>query len=411
MTINIKSLIEQSSASDFSIHNIPFGIVKHNSQYEVSTRIGDFVISLSSLIKHFPELAIAGLDASVLVNKYLNDFIALGKKVTVPLRENIQTLLTSDDAISIIEELLIPIHEVEVCMPLQIGDYTDFYSSLEHATNVGKMFRDPNNPLLPNWKHMPIGYHGRASSIVISGTDVKRPSGQYQINEGEAPQFGPSRTLDIELEMGFVIGKENKLGEPININNAEDHIFGLMLFNDWSARDLQRWEYVPLGPFLGKNFASTISPWIVTLEALDPFRTETPKNDVEVLDYLKIDGKRNYDINLEVDLIAPDGSTTTICRSNFKYMFWNMCQQLAHHTVNGCNMRVGDVCASGTISGPTEDSFGSMLELSWKGTKPIKLTNGEERKFLQNGDSINLRGFAEKDGKRVGFGECLGKIV
>lgn len=403
--------ISEINKTDFSVHNIPFGIVKHNGQYLVSTRLGDSVITLSSLIKHFPELAIPGLDAAVLENKYLNDFIALGKKVTVPLREKIQNLLISGDTISIIEKLLIPTHEVEVCMPLQIGDYTDFYSSLEHATNVGKMFRDPNNPLLPNWKHMPIGYHGRASSIVISGTNVKRPSGQYQINEGEAPQFGPSRTLDIELEMGFVIGKENKLGEPININNAEEHIFGMMLFNDWSARDLQRWEYVPLGPFLGKNFASTISPWIVTLEALDPFRTETPKNDVEVLDYLKIDGKRNYDINLEVDLITADGSTTTICHSNFKYMYWNMCQQLAHHTVNGCNMRVGDVCASGTISGPTEDSFGSMMELSWKGTKPIKLTNGEERKFLQNGDSINLRGFAEKDGVRVGFGDCLGKIV
>lgn len=410
MSLNIKNIIEQSNTSDFSIHNIPFGIVKYNEQHYVATRLGDCVITLNSLVDKISDLNDALFTTNVLLNKYLNDFIALGKKVTVPLREQIQSLLLNAEDNSSINPLLIPIESVEVCMPLQIGDYTDFYSSIEHATNVGKMFRDPNNPLLPNWKHMPIGYHGRASSIVLSGTDIKRPNGQYQINEGEAPQFGPSRTLDIELEMAFVIGKENKLGEPIDINNAEEHIFGMALFNDWSARDLQRWEYVPLGPFLGKNFASTISPWIITMEALDAFRTETPINDVEVLDYLKIDGKRNYDINLEVDLITTDGNKTTICKSNFKYMFWNMCQQLAHHTVNGCNMRVGDLCASGTISGPTEDSFGSMLELSWKGTKPIKLSNGEERKFLQNGDSINLRGFAEKDGKRVGFGECLGKI-
>ena len=258
---------------------------------------------------------------------------------------------------------------------------------------------------------MPIGYHGRASSIVPSGTPIKRPNGQYQINEGEAPQFGPCRTLDIEVEMAFVVGKENKLAEAVSTSEAVDHIFGMVTFNDWSARDIQRWEYVPLGPFLGKNFASTISPWVVTMEALEPFRTEGPEQTVEVLPYLKFEGKQNYDIQMEADLITEDGSVTTICKTNFKYMYWNMCQQLAHHTVNGCNLRVGDLCASGTISGPTEDSFGSMLELSWRGTKPIALSNGQERKFLQNGDAINIRAYNDDDGFRIGFGDCFGKII
>jgi fumarylacetoacetase len=409
--MNLKSIIEEAKSSDFSIMNIPFGIIKNGKSYAVASRIGDYVFDVLDFIHAFGLYDFVKIKDSKFKNIYLNDFIGLGKEVTSSIRRQIQhKLQTLETSEIIFQNLFIPIDQVKVCMPLRIGDYTDFYSSLEHATNVGKMFRDPTNPLLPNWLHMPIGYHGRASSIVLSGTEIKRPSGQYQINEGEAPQFGPAKGLDIELELAFVIGKENKLGEPIDIALAEDYIFGMLLFNDWSARDIQRWEYVPLGPFLGKNFASTISPWVVTMEALEPFRLQGPEQTVEVLPYLKYEGPKNYDIKLDVDHIAADGSTTTICKSNFKYMYWNMCQQLAHHTVNGCNMRIGDLCASGTISGPTEDSYGSLLELSWKGTKPIKLTNGEERKYLQDGDTISLKGGNEVDGHRVGFGECVGKI-
>lgn len=410
--MDILQLLKYSKTTDFSIRNLPFGIVKENGHYAVVTRLGDYVIDVRSFIHIMGLDAFTDIPEEVFFNPYLNDFIALGKNVTRPLRQAIQDkILEKKFSESIFKMLFTPIDEVEVCMPLRIGDYTDFYSSIEHATNVGKMFRDPNNPLLPNWLHMPIGYHGRASSIVTTGTPIKRPSGQYQINEGEAPQFGPCRTLDIEVEMAFVVGKENTLGEPVSVEAAQDHIFGMLTFNDWSARDIQRWEYVPLGPFLGKNFASTISAWVVTMEALEPFLTEGPEQTVDVLPYLKYEGKQNYDIQLEADLITEDGSATTICKTNFKYMYWNMCQQLAHHTVNGCNLRVGDLCASGTISGPTEDSFGSLLELSWKGTKPITLSNGQERKFLQNGDAINIRAYNEVDGFRVGFGDCYGKII
>ncbi len=410
--MNLKSIIEETRNSDFSIMNIPFGIIKEGKTYGVASRIGDYVFKVRDFIHAFGLHDFVKIKDSKFNNIYLNDFIALGKDVTSSLRKQIQKkLLTLETSEIIFEHLFLPIDKVQVCMPLRIGDYTDFYSSLEHATNVGKMFRDPSNPLLPNWLHMPIGYHGRASSIVISGTDIKRPSGQTQVNEGDAPTFGPTKALDIELELAFVIGKENKLGEPINIENAEEHIFGMLLFNDWSARDIQRWEYVPLGPFLGKNFASTVSPWVVTMDALESFRVDGPEQMVEVLPYLKSEGKKNYDIQLEVDLTTKEGSTTTICKSNFKYMYWNMCQQLAHHTVNGCNMKVGDLCASGTISGPTQDSFGSMLELSWKGSKPIVLSNSEERKYLQDGDTISLKGGNNVDGYKVGFGPCVGKIV
>ena len=410
--MDILQLLKHSKDTDFSIHNLPFGIVKENGNPYVAMRLGDYVIDVRSYIhiKGLEEFLF--IDDQVFQNEYLNDFIALGKSVTVPLRKAIKASIEGlKFSESIFKMIFSPLSDVEVCMPLRIGDYTDFYSSLEHATNVGKMFRDPANPLLPNWLHMPIGYHGRSSSIVLSGKDIKRPSGQYQVNEGEAPQFGPSRSLDIELEMAFVVGKENKLGSPVHIGEAENHIFGMVLFNDWSARDIQRWEYVPLGPFLGKNFASTMSAWVVTMEALEDFRVEGPKQTTALLDYLKFEGAKNYDLPLEVDLITAEGVVTTICRSNFKYLYWNMCQQLAHHTVNGCNMRVGDLCASGTISGPTEESFGSLMELTWKGSKPLKLNDGSERKFLQDGDTIVLRGFNTADGKRIGFGECVGKIV
>jgi fumarylacetoacetase len=342
----------------------------------------------------------------------LNDFISLGKEITSKVRKDIQHWL-QDDASPLAgkPELFVKQSEAQMHMPLHVGDYTDFYSSIEHATNVGKMFRDPENALLPNWKHIPVGYHGRASSIIISGQPIHRPKGQTLPKDAEKPVFGPSQRLDFELEMGFVVGKDTKLGESVSTSEAEDYIFGLVLFNDWSARDIQKWEYVPLGPFLAKNFASSISPWIVTLDALEPFRVEGPEQKPEVLPYLQFEGKRNYDVSLEVALAPEGGEAETICRSNFKYMYWNMAQQLAHHTVNGCNINIGDMMASGTISGKDENSYGSMLELAWMGTKPIKLKDGSERKFINDGDTVIMRGYAEKDGKRVGFGEVRTKVL
>ena len=301
--------------------------------------------------------------------------------------------------------------ESKMHLPIKIGDYTDFYSSLEHATNVGTMFRDKDNPLLPNWKHIPVGYHGRASSIIVSEQPIRRPKGQIMPPNSSSPIFQASQRLDFELEMAFITGKKTKIGEPISINNAEDHIFGLVLLNDWSARDIQKWEYVPLGPFLGKSFASSISPWIVTMEALEQFKVSGPSQNPEVLPYLKYSGKKNYNIELEVYIKPEDSDEQVIAKSNFKYLYWNMAQQLTHQTVNGCNINVGDLYGSGTISGKSPDSYGSMLELSWMGTKPVQMKNGSTRKFLKDGDTISLRGFSQKNGQRVGFGEVETKIL
>ena len=296
-------------------------------------------------------------------------------------------------------------------MPVQIGDYTDFYSSREHATNVGTMFRDPANALLPNWLWIPVGYHGRASSVILSGQSIYRPKGQIKPDPQADPIFAPCRNLDFELETAFITYDGKPLGDSISTAEAEDFIFGMALFNDWSARDIQTWEYVPLGPFLAKNFASSISAWIVTLDALEPFKVESPAQNPAVLSYLKFDGLKSYDINLEVAIMPENSSETVISHSNFKHMYWNMAQQLAHHTVNGCNIRCGDLMGSGTISGPTEDSYGSMLELAWKGTKPLKLNDGSERKFIQDNDTVIMRGFSMKDGVRIGFGEVSTKVL
>jgi fumarylacetoacetase len=296
-------------------------------------------------------------------------------------------------------------------MPVRVGDYTDFYSSIDHATNVGTMFRDPNNALLPNWKHLPVGYHGRASSIFVSGHTFHRPKGQTKPADAELPVFGPSRLLDFELETAFIIGKPTENGESVSTQNAEEYIFGMVLFNDWSARDIQTWEYVPLGPFLAKNFASTISPWVVTMDALEPFRTAGYVQEPKVLSYLEYSGDKNIDINLEV-LIKPQNSEeSTVSRSNYKFMYWTMEQQLAHHTVNGCNINIGDMMASGTISGPTPDSFGSMLELTWRGTKPLTLKDGSERKFINDHDTVIMRGHCQKNGVRIGFGDCAATVL
>jgi fumarylacetoacetase len=308
-------------------------------------------------------------------------------------------------------EILVPVDEAAMLIPVQVGDYTDFYSSIEHATNVGIMFRDPANALLPNWRHLPVGYHGRSSSIVISGTNIHRPKGQTRADNEDLPRFGPSRQVDFELETAFIVGKSTALGQSVSVMDAEEYIFGMVLFNDLSARDIQKWEYVPLGPFLSKNFGSVISPWIVTLDALEPYRVPGPKQEPEVLPYLQFEGDRNFNILLEVH-IRPEGRTEhRICRSNSRYLYWNMAQQLAHHTVNGCNIRVGDLYASGTISGPDPGSYGSMLEIAWKGTRPVKMPDGSERTFLHDHDTVIFRGYCEKEGLRIGFGEAVTKIL
>ncbi len=412
----LSSWISVDAESDFPIQNIPFGIFSHPKfGPRVCTIIGDTLIDLKAIADH-QFLNGMEFDKEVLAKPALNDLIALGKSVTSALRLRISELFRSDNP-EIRDNAGVKansLHEASACqmlLPIQVGDYTDFYSSKEHATNVGTMFRDPNNALLPNWLHIPIGYHGRASSIIVSGTPIKRPCGQTIPADSTQPVYGPCRLLDFELEMGFVVGKGTELGDTINIADAEDHIFGLCLFNDWSARDIQKWEYVPLGPFLGKSFASTVSPWIITLDALEPFRVQGPKQDPEVLPYLQLNGARNFDIHLEVDIVPETGKGLTVCKSNFKHMYWNMPQQLTHHAINGCNMRVGDFYASGTISGPTADSYGSMLEISWRGTKPVQMPDGSERKFIADGDTVVMRGFAKKDGIKVGFGEVKNLIL
>ncbi len=412
----MKSFIEYSSNSDFSIHNIPFGVGLFDEEFfAVCTRIGDQVIDLSILFEDGYFDKIEGLESNVFESLALNELIELGKPITNAVRLRIQELFLENSEIAdnqeLLEDCLYHYEDVEMLLPIHIPNYTDFYSSIEHATNVGKMFRDPANALLPNWKHLPVGYHGRASSIVVSGTEIHRPKGQMKLLDADKPIFGPSKQLDFELEMAFVVNKMTDLGESVSTKDAEDAIFGMVIFNDWSARDIQSWEYVPLGPFLGKNFGSSISPWIVTLEALEPFRTDSPKQDPEVLDYLKFEGNKNFDINLEVFLQPENGEENLISESNYKFMYWNMAQQLAHHTVNGCNLEVGDLYASGTISGTDPKSFGSMLELTWRGQNPLKLSNGEERKFIEDHDTIIMKAFAEKGDVRVGFGEVNGKIL
>jgi fumarylacetoacetase len=410
------SFIQYDSKSDFSIHNIPFGVGVFNKEYiACCTRIGDMVVDLATLYDYGFLDNIAGLDDNYFEAFTLNLFIELGKPVTNAVREKLQELFLEDSLLAkdqkSVSDCFFDLDQVQMMMPVHIPNYTDFYSSIEHATNVGAMFRDPENALLPNWRHLPVGYHGRASSIVISGVEIFRPKGQTKPVVADSPIFGPSQQLDFELEMGFIVNENTEMGDSISVEKAENSIFGMVLFNDWSARDIQSWEYVPLGPFLGKNFGSSVSPWIVTLEALEPFRTSSPKQEPEVLNYLKFSGNKNFDINLEVYLKPENGTENLISESNFKYMYWNMAQQLAHHTVNGCNVEVGDLYASGTISGKDKNSYGSMLELTWRGTQPLTLNDGAERKFINDNDTIIMKGWAEKDGIRVGFGEVSGKIL
>ena len=411
-----KTWLEVAPNSDFPIQNIPFGVfLTRDDVITIGTRIGDYAIDLGALhqLGYFNGIP---LTDDIFLQDTLNDFISDGKKTWRSVRNRISEIFDiTNPSLKENEEhrkiVLFTLDEIEMQLPVQIGDYTDFYSSKEHATNIGSMFRDPDNALLPNWLHIPIGYHGRSSTIIPSGQNIRRPFGQTLPKGASKPEFGPSKMVDFELEMGFITTDANKLGESIPIGEAENYIFGLVLLNDWSARDIQKWEYVPLGPFMAKNFASSISPWIVTLEALEPFRVESPAQDPKPLPYLQQEGKNSFDINLEVSITPEGGIPSTIARSNFKYMYWTMTQQLAHHTSNGCKILSGDLMGSGTISGSTPDSYGSMLELAWQGTKPVSLQNGEKRTSIQDFDTVTLKGFCHKDGVRIGFGSVETKLL
>lgn len=406
-----------AAACDFPIQNLPFGIFSdaRDASRRAGVALGDQIIDLAALAR-------AGLltvdgGAAVFARPALNDFISLGRDAWRSVRVQLSALFERGDArlrddAALRAKVLVAQRDAALHLPVDIPGYTDFYSSKEHATNVGSMFRDPKNALLPNWSEMPIGYNGRASSVVVSGTPVRRPNGQLKLPDSERPVFDACRKLDIELETGFIVGRGNALGEPIACEDAESHIFGMVLLNDWSARDIQQWEYVPLGPFNAKTFATSISPWIVTLDALEPFRTAQPRQEPEPLAYLRHGGAHAFDIELEVRL-RPEGAAdaTTIARTNFRHMYWTMAQQLAHHTVSGCNTRVGDLMGSGTISGPAKQAFGSLLELTWNGKEPVSLAGGGTRAFIEDGDELTLAGWCQGDGYRVGFGTCVGKIL
>lgn len=418
MTGQLKSFIEVAQDSDFPIQNLPFGVFSESAEGErrVGVALGEWVVDLAALEANgFLKI---NQGETYFNQPTLNKFIESGKANWSKLRAELQDLLSVDNATlrdnpALRHQTFFKQTDVTLHLPVHIPGYTDFYSSKEHATNVGCMFRDPKNALLPNWSELPVGYNGRASSVIVSGTDIVRPSGQIKLPNSDRPVFSACRKLDFELETGFIVGKANKLGEPISIENAWDHIFGMVLFNDWSARDLQQWEYVPLGPFNAKTFASSISPWIVTMEALEPFKTSSPVQEPQPLAYLREDHSNNsYDIHLSVEIQAEGAKKADlISQTNFKYMYWSMSQQLTHHTIAGCNVQVGDLMGSGTISGPTPDAYGSLLEITWNTTKPLTLSNGEQRSFMQDGDTLTMKGYCEKDGLRIGFGKVSGTVL
>ncbi|MCB4797367.1 fumarylacetoacetase [Neotamlana laminarinivorans] len=411
-----KSWLHVDKNSDFPIQNIPFGVfLTRDDIITIGTRIGDTAIDLGALhqLGYFDGIA---LTDDIFLQDTLNDFIADGRKTWRAVRNRIAEIFDdNNDSLKQNKKhkeiVLFRLDEIEMQLPVQVGDYTDFYSSIEHATNVSSIFKSADAELAPNWLQMPIGYHGRSSSVIPSGISIHRPQGQILQNGKTNPVFGPSKLVDFELEMAFITTAANDLGEPIPIEEAEEYIFGLVLLNDWSARDIQEWEQMPFGPFLAKSFASSISPWIVTLDALEPYRVESPKPKKPQLNYLKYKGKKSYDINLEVAIQPQGAKETVVSNSNFKYMYWNMVQQLAHHTINGCSVNSGDLMGSGAISGPTPDTYGSMLELTWKGENLIKMTDGSERAAINDNDTVIMRGYCEKDGTRIGFGEVSTKLL
>ncbi len=418
---NLTSFIDIAADSDFSIHNLPYGIfsdakdVTGNNNRRAGVAIGEQVLDLS-ILEAEGLLSLTG--GPYFDQPTLNTFIDSGRDNWTKARSTIQTLLSADidtlrDNKDLQARALFKQADVTMHLPVHVPGFTDFYSSKEHATNVGTMFRDPKNALLANWTEMPVGYNGRASTVIVSGTDVIRPSGQLKPNADERPIFSPCKRLDFELETAFVVGRGNDIGQPIAVDAAADHIFGMVLLNDWSARDIQKWEYVPLGPFNAKTFASEVSPWIVTMDALAPFKTACPTQEPKPLAYLnEKDSNNSFDINLSVELLPENSDeATVVCETNFKYMYWSMAQQLTHHTITGCKVEVGDMMGSGTISGPTPDSYGSMLEIAWNATKPVTLKGGETRSFIEDGDTVIMKGYSEKDGIRVGFGEVRGKVL
>ncbi len=412
----LRSWIDIAADSDFPLANLPWGVFETADRGpRAGVAIGEYVLDLYALseFKFFESLDLPTY--KVFRRPTLNSFIKLGPGVWRAVRARVQELLRYDvadlrDHEEAMKACLVRRTDARLLLPVKPRNYTDFYASKEHATNVGSMFR-PDNPLLPNWLWVPIGYHGRASSIVGTGTAIRRPSGQRKAPDEVAPTFGPSRQLDFELEMGMIVGVPTALGETVPLARAEDHIFGLALFNDWSARDIQSWEYQPLGPFLGKNFGSSLGGWVVPLEALAPFRTVGPPQEPAPLAYLQPTAPGAFDIELEVAIQPAHGPETVVSRSNMKYLYWSLAQQLTHHASNGCNLEVGDLYATGTISGPTPDSYGSMLELAWRGARPVPLADGSERKFLLDGDTVILRAVAQKNGLRIGFGEVRGEVL
>jgi fumarylacetoacetase len=413
----LRSFVDVDPASDFPIQNLPYGVF--STDVDPSPRVG---IAIGAYVLDLALLEVSGLlkpdgADSVFARSSINAFMALGPSVWSQTRARISVLLRHDnpelrDNADMRKRALIPQSKVRLHMPMAVSGFTDFYSSKEHASNVGVMFRDKSNPLLPNWLHIPIGYNGRASTVVVSGTQVRRPNGQLKPPTADRPSFGPCQRLDFELEMGVVIGQPSPMGAMLTEAQADAMIFGFTLLNDWSARDIQQWEYVPLGPFQAKAFATSISPWIVTREALEPFRIHGPKQDPTPLPYLRQTLAANYDLNLDVTLRTPKTTAPQrICRTNFKYMYWSSVQQLIHHASSGCAMNVGDLLGSGTISGAEKDQRGSFLELSWGGAEPIELAGGERRTFLEDGDSLSFTGWCEGNGYRIGFGEVEGTII
>jgi fumarylacetoacetase len=416
----METFVNVPEGSHFPLQNLPYGVFERpdDGERHVGVAIGDSVLDLAVLHERGLFEHDALRDERPFDRPSLNAFMSLGRPVWQAVRERVTRLLRADepalrDDEALRNHALLARDDVTMLLPAEIGDYTDFYSSKEHATNVGTMFRGEENALKPNWTWLPVGYHGRASSVVASGTDVRRPCGQQRPDDNAPPVFGPTKLLDFELEMGFFTGPGNALGESIAVEDTEEHIFGMVIVNDWSARDIQGWEYVPLGPFLGKSFATTVSPWVVPMAALEPFRTGGPEPDHEPLEYLKESGSHAFDIHLETAIQTEVmDAPHTVCRSNFRYLYWSMAQQLAHHTVNGCNVRPGDLLASGTISGPTPDSYGSLLELTWRGAEPLDLPgDAGERTFLEDGDRVVMTAWAEGDDHRVGFGEATGRVL
>jgi fumarylacetoacetase len=425
------SWLDVAAGSEFPLQNLPYGVFQRSGEpARVGVALGEFVIDLDKLHDAGLFSGTAVGIGNVFSRENLNEFLAFGRRAWIQARSRIVALLARNDVVAADGErikiddrlrtndalralAILPRQSVEMRLPVRSRAYVDFYSSKEHATNVGSMFRDPTNPLLPNWVHVPIGYNGRASSVVVSGTPIRRPCGQTKADDAVVPSFGPSKALDFELEMGFFTGGPgNHLGEPLSPGAAVEHIFGMVLVNDWSARDIQRWEYQPLGPFLAKTFATSVSPWVVPLDALQPFRVPQPAQSPAPLPYLHVPGDWAFDIGLEVQLAdATMKSGQVISRTNFRHMYWTMVQQLVHQASNGTNVETGDLYASGTVSGATPDSYGSMLELTWRGERPLTLASGQARKFLADGDTVTMRGVTQAPHYKVGFGEVAGQVV